>query len=75
MPAPTGAVLAPVEGVPAVVTLRPGQIRFAKEPAVVRTVPGSCLSATMHCARPGAGAICAGEGYVKRLADGPGERR
>ncbi len=58
MPAPTGAILAPVEGVPAVVTLRPGQIHFATEPAVVRTVLGSCLSATMHCARLGAGAIC-----------------
>ncbi len=54
----TGAVLAEVEAVPAVVTLRPGEACFAVEPTVVRTVLGSCLAATMHCGRLRAGAIC-----------------
>ncbi len=53
-----GSLLASPEDVPAVVTLRPGHVHFATTPAVVATVLGSCVSATMHCARLGAGAIC-----------------
>ena len=54
----TGPVLARMEEVPASVTLRPGHVHFAKEPTVVMTVLGSCVSATMHCRRFRAGAIC-----------------
>ncbi len=53
-----GTVLAAMEDAPAAVSLRPGQIHFAKEPAVVSTVLGSCVSVTMHCARLEIGAIC-----------------
>lgn len=54
----TGPAPAPMEEVPAVVTLLPGYAHFAKEPTVVTTVLGSCVSATMHCPRVRAGAIC-----------------
>lgn len=54
----TGPVLAPMEDVPEVVTLRPGRVHFATAPAVVSTVLGSCVAVTMHCSRVGAGAIC-----------------
>lgn len=54
----TGPVPARMEDVPAAVTLRPGHVHFAKVPTVVTTVLGSCVSATMHCARFRAGAIC-----------------
>ncbi len=53
-----GPVLAAMEDAPAAVSLRPGYIHFAKEPAVVVTVLGSCVSVTMHCARLEIGAIC-----------------
>lgn len=53
-----GPALATMEDAPAVVSLRPGHIHFANEPAVVATVLGSCVSVTMHCARLGIGAIC-----------------
>lgn len=53
-----GPVLAAMEDVPAAVILRPGYIHFAKEPTVVTTVLGSCVAATMHCARFRTGAIC-----------------
>lgn len=54
----SGPVLAPTDEVPVVVTLRPGQVHFAKEPTFVTTVLGSCVSATMYCRRFRAGAIC-----------------
>ena len=53
-----GPIPAPTEDAPAAVSLRPGYIHFAKEPAVVVTVLGSCVSVTMHCARLEIGAIC-----------------
>lgn len=54
----TESLIAPLEEVPAVVTLRPGYVHLAQEPTVVTTVLGSHVSATMHCGRFGAGAIC-----------------
>ncbi len=79
---PAGSILPLPGDIPAVVTLRPGRLHFAGTPTVVTTVLGSCVSATMHCARLGAGAIChalfpggdpaAGDGayrYVDRSID------
>ncbi|MDA8180392.1 MAG: chemotaxis protein CheD [Deltaproteobacteria bacterium] len=40
------------------VYLRPGEFHFARSPAHVATVLGSCVSITMYCRRLGAGAIC-----------------
>jgi chemotaxis protein CheD len=40
------------------VYLKPGETYFSREPAVVVTVLGSCLSVTMFHRRTGAGAIC-----------------
>jgi chemotaxis protein CheD len=40
------------------VYLKPGEMYFSQEPAVVVTVLGSCLSVTMFHRRRGLGAIC-----------------
>ncbi len=42
------------------VYLKPGELHFSAEPAVVVTVLGSCLSVTMFCRRRGLGGICHG---------------
>lgn len=38
--------------------LKPGEICFAREPSVIRTVLGSCVTVTMLCRRLGAAAAC-----------------
>jgi len=40
------------------VFLKPGELYIGKEPAVVSTILGSCVSITMFSARLGAGGIC-----------------
>ncbi len=42
------------------VYLKPGEMHFSAEPAVVVTVLGSCLSVTMFCRRRKLGGICHG---------------
>ena len=43
-----------------VVYLKPGEMHFAKEPSLVVTVLGSCLSVTMYCKKKKLGGICHG---------------
>jgi chemotaxis protein CheD len=38
--------------------LKPAELRFVREPAVIRTVLGSCVTVTMYCRRLGAAAAC-----------------
>lgn len=42
------------------VYLKPGELHITKEPNIVTTVLGSCISVTMHSRRLGVGAICHG---------------
>jgi chemotaxis protein CheD len=42
------------------VYLKPGELYFSRDPAVVVTVLGSCISVTMFCKRLGIGGICHG---------------
>ncbi|HTR39465.1 MAG TPA: chemotaxis protein CheD [Bryobacteraceae bacterium] len=42
------------------VDLQPGEVYLAREPAILRTILGSCVSATFWSARLGAGAMCHG---------------
>lgn len=38
--------------------LFPGEMYLAREPAIIRTILGSCVGATFWCARLGIGALC-----------------
>jgi len=40
--------------------LQPGEVYLAREPAILRTILGSCVSVTLWSARLGAGALCHG---------------
>lgn len=40
--------------------LQPGELYLARTPAILRTILGSCVSATFWSARLGAGALCHG---------------
>jgi chemotaxis protein CheD len=40
--------------------LQPGELYLAREPAILRTILGSCVSVTFWSARLGAGALCHG---------------
>jgi chemotaxis protein CheD len=40
--------------------LQPGELYLAREPAILRTILGSCVSVTLWCSRLGAGALCHG---------------
>jgi chemotaxis protein CheD len=40
------------------VYLQPGDMYFARRPAIIRTILGSCVGVTFWCARLNAGALC-----------------
>ncbi len=40
--------------------LQPGELYLAREPAILRTILGSCVSVTLWSPRLGAGALCHG---------------
>lgn len=40
--------------------LQPGELYLSRTPAILRTILGSCVSATFWCRRLGAGALCHG---------------
>jgi chemotaxis protein CheD len=40
--------------------LQPGQLYLAREPAILRTLLGSCVGVTFWCRKLGAGALCHG---------------
>jgi chemotaxis protein CheD len=50
------------------VNLPPGELYLAREPAILRTILGSCVSVTFWSARLGAGALC--HGVLPRCPNG-----
>lgn len=42
------------------ISVQPGQLHLARHPTILRTILGSCVSATFWSARLGAGALCHG---------------
>ena len=52
------------------INIQPGHLYVARQPMILQTILGSCVSATFWCARLGAGALC--HGVLPRCPKGVG---